>query len=132
MLKFLLTLSQNGSIHLKREQLVLIDFHHIHSGLVEPETFKLLSHYDQPSTINGYTEWITKTEPCITLGWDWELRISEQNVNFTIVGYPYSNIQLINHSNQSLPPLENQNLLRKFIQHLNWEVTCIQKLISVT
>jgi len=119
---FLPTMSQDGRIRLNCKQLIFVDLHHLHSCL-EPENPTSLSDYDRFSTIQGHTEWVTKTEPCISFGWDWELNTGNQKINYTITGHPYSNLQIIDRSNQDLSPPASQELLKKFIQNLKWEAT---------
>jgi len=63
--------SKDGYIRLTEKTLHAIPIRHLDSGVYRTD------HRDhpatRPSTLSGYTEWVSETSPAISIGWDWQL-----------------------------------------------------------
>ncbi|USD67215.1 DUF4902 domain-containing protein [Vibrio sp. SCSIO 43136] len=64
----------------------------------------------------GYIEWVTRGQPAISIGWDWEF----QNGYFRLDGKPSINFNLQDQQGSILPPQESDLMLEKRIEQLNW------------
>lgn len=49
------------------------------------------------SAITGYTEWVSPSDPTVSIGWDWELTGGQGRVAVRRVGDPRHNVMCVEH-----------------------------------
>ena len=108
-----------NSYRLTACQLSSLELVHLSSNIVPSASDRHQN--DQHSTIEGYTEWVSKTTPAASVGWDWTTLIKNKTLTFTISGYPYSNIKLTDSYHQELSESVRLELLKVFIETINWQ-----------
>jgi len=69
--------------------------------------------------IDGYTEWVSLTNPQLTVGWDWELSYLTKLPSST--SKPFSNIMLVDNLGIDLGQKKTLEQLSKWIETLNWQ-----------
>jgi hypothetical protein len=79
-----------------------------------------------PTTITGYTEWVNKGDPIITIGWDWEMLFNNNGVGLKRISQPSSNLMLRNASGLDLGHLKTTLLLEMVIDEFNWQAETLQ------
>ncbi|MCW7538951.1 DUF4902 domain-containing protein [Aquabacterium sp. A7-Y] len=72
--------------------------------------------------ISGYTEWVSREEPSISLGWDWRLDV-ETGLPQLAVASVRSNVMLVDDEQADLGVSITMHLLNKRLQLLDWEAT---------
>lgn len=86
--------STDGLVRLTLEELLSLPICHLVSG-VDADDSSTHASCGSPTTISGFTEWISRTDPAVTLGWDWRL-VSKSGAPFwTRLGAPRTNVLLI-------------------------------------
>lgn len=76
---------------------------------------------DTVTLITGFTEWGTEIFPCISIGWDWQLTYFKQTPKYSIIGLPFSNIQIIDGNHNDIEFHNNIKLLNIIVDMLAWE-----------
>lgn len=125
----MITLSDDGYIRLTVGTFLATQLVHLLSGLdddkpIPPQEGASLAH------ISGYTEWLSTTTPTITLGWDWELDVSQGQPLYVRLGPPRSNIMLIDAMQHDLGFTKTSVLLEAVIDALAWRVEVHQHLLT--
>jgi len=114
-------LSPDGYVRLTLEQFQSIVLRHLWSGL-DPEDPASLHEGAIQTRITGYTEWISETVPAITLGWDWQLLELSGCARYLRVGFPKSNIMLIDVLRNDLGAVKTSKTLQAAIDETDWQV----------
>lgn len=123
-----LSISKDGYVRLSRHELSKIVLKHLISGLDEDDLPD--SGDGKPSTISGYTEWQSNTDPAISIGWDWCLKISQGKYQYALSGFPRSNVMLVDEcNNKDLDPASTEKALEALIETTDWNPS-VQKYIS--
>lgn len=81
--------------------------------------------------INGYTEWVSKISPVISIGWDWELRYENATCQYVKTGPAFSNIAFLIEDNDDLGLNEDaytQRLIDSKIRLIGWEKKILQSI----
>lgn len=112
-------LSHDGYIRLSFVNLASLSFLHIVSALDEELTTELLLRA-VPASVAGYTEWISQTDPCITLGWDWYRDAVEGRFMLADLDVR-SNIMLVDSRGYDLGMAATASRIAVFLNTLNWE-----------
>lgn len=86
--------STDGLVRLTLEELMSLPICHLISG-VDADGSCTLASCGTPTTISGFTEWISRTDPVVTLGWDWRLAAKSGTPFWTRLGTPRTNVLLI-------------------------------------
>jgi len=73
------------------------------------------------SPIFGYTEWVSRTRPAITLGWDWVLGAQQGQVQCRREGAPYGNVMLTCPQRRDLGDAQTALLLGEAIDAQAWQ-----------
>jgi len=125
----MITLSEDGYIHLTLETLLATPLVHLLSGLDDE---KIISPQEGASHahISGYTEWLSTTTPTITLGWDWGLDVSQGQPLYVRLGAPRSNMMLVDAMQHDLGPTRTSVLLETAIDALAWQEEIHQYLVT--
>jgi len=117
--KPLLHLSKDGYIRLNEEMLRSIDYNHFSSGLYE-EPLNRECINDTQSELVGYAEWVSKTIPKMSIGWDWLFDYKRYQPSYAMVGLPYSNIILQDKNGKDLESEMSLKILASFINSWDW------------
>ncbi|MFT6914845.1 MAG: hypothetical protein ACJAWL_001144 [Motiliproteus sp.] len=113
----ILTLSDDGYVHLPLSELERISMQHLYSGLDEehvPPSFEGAS----LTEICGYTEWVSLTSPALSVSWDWRIDLMNQ---IAICGLPYSNIMLFDDCRRDYEVDETLRFLGKWLLTFDWQ-----------
>jgi hypothetical protein len=124
-----LALGSDGYVRLSLSSLLKIPLEHLLSGL-DDDLMNAAPQGAQISVISGHTEWLSRTEPVLTLGWDWELHGVNGHASCQRTGLPRSNIMLIGDANEDLGAEQTATLLAGAVDALPWQepaLTSIQK-----
>jgi hypothetical protein len=114
-----LYISDDGYIRLSKITLESIHFRHLDSGLYDDEVVNL-GDFDMACSILGYTEWVTDTEPAISIGWDWTVEYFTNPPRIKMVGLPFSNIILQDHNDKDMNDEICMHYLIVLISQINW------------
>ncbi|HZX27654.1 MAG TPA: DUF4902 domain-containing protein, partial [Telluria sp.] len=87
------TLNADGLVVLTPAELAATAFLHLLSG-VDDDRPADPDHGATSTTITGYTEWLSTTEPVVTLGWDWQLSARDGLLQLCRIGPPRSNLEI--------------------------------------
>ncbi|WP_226467709.1 DUF4902 domain-containing protein [Luteimonas panaciterrae] len=118
----MIKLAENGIVRLKLAALLDLPLVHLLSGLDEDlhEQEQGL-HGATRATISGYTEWVTRSVPVITLGWDWKLDTLRGSPDLVRVGEPRSNVMLVDVRGSDLGFDKTSVLIESAIDSLPWQ-----------
>lgn len=117
--KSILRISKDGYIRLNEKILRSIDYHLFSSGLYEePLNSECIN--DRQSELVGYAEWVSKTIPKISIGWDWLFDCKRHQPSYVMVGLPYSNIILQDKNGKNLEAEMGLKILASFIKNWDW------------
>jgi hypothetical protein len=114
------TLSADGYIRLNLQQLTQVQLHHLHSSLYtehNPDQACATSMTD----IEGYTEWVSQSQPCISIGWDWQVQYRTGATHYSMVGKPFTNLLLQNNQQQDFSTDESLSIQAIWLNTLNWQ-----------
>ncbi len=73
-----------------------------------------------PTIICGYSEWVSRTTPRISLGWDWRLSSAQGLIGLVRVGLPRSNVMLIDRHGADYGWQHNLEALATVVDALPW------------
>lgn len=113
-------LHQDGYIRLTQTQLQGISLAHLISGLDE-DAPSLVPAGASQTAITGYTEWVSLGSPAIAVGWDWQMNMSNDQVQLERISDPRSNIMLKDDSEVDMGQTKSLSLLGGYIDTLNWQ-----------
>jgi hypothetical protein len=114
-----LCISDDGYIRLSVMALQSVHLIHLDSGLYD-EAVKQTDVFDKACSILGYTEWVTETEPAISIGWDWTIEYYENPPRYKMVGFPFSNIMLQDASERDMEDDAGIRHIAAYIDQTNW------------
>jgi len=113
-----LTLSDDGLIRMTYEEFRKLSIFHYFSEIeLDSE-----SECDTEIVMRGFTEWITKTKPTISIGWDWKLESSSSSPYYSLDGTPFSNLMFIDENkNNDVGKEITTKCLMKYIANSKWQ-----------
>lgn len=123
------TVSDDGYVRLMYEGVKRMALEHLISGFDEDMPMDA-SMGAVVTDITGYTEWMTQTQPAITLGWDWQLNIKDMPMQIVRVSEPRRNIMLLDSSKCDLGFAKTSALLEVFIDSFDWQ-SAVQKHLHI-
>ncbi|MEJ1384775.1 MAG: DUF4902 domain-containing protein [Candidatus Sedimenticola sp. (ex Thyasira tokunagai)] len=116
----MINLSDDGYVRLSSSLLQTREFKHHFSGL-DDEANGLAKHqYEELSEIYGYTEWVSSTNPIISVGWDWRLTIIDRRICYERVSAISSNLMLVG-DNGDLGSKQTEILLEGVMDTSGWQ-----------
>lgn len=125
----IIVISPDSYIRLTFEELRQISLVHLISGIDE-DTPVLLQKGVSFSEITGYTEWVSNTEPAISIGWDWIIQtLQAKNFHYKRVSEPRSNLMLIDAQQCDLGSVKTAILIEIILDEMNWQ-SVVQQYIS--
>lgn len=119
-----ISISADGYIRLTVESVKATVYVHLLSGLDEAG-LSLVGEGAVSSEISGYTEWVSKTTPVITLGWDWFLDYGGGAQNLRRVGTPSTNVMVIGSDKNDLGYHATMELLCSVVDSMAWQLSVI-------
>jgi hypothetical protein len=102
---------------------------HLMSGL-DDETPGETARDAAPTTVSGYTEWLSTGEHVITVGWDWHMLIVDRSPHCVRVNQPRSNIMLVDVNSRDFGLMKTRLLLEAVIDSFSWEDEIIRFISS--
>lgn len=112
-------ISSDGLIHLSIEELLSTPISHFASG-VDLEICQKLSTCGRVTSISGYTEWVSKSTPIISIGWDWCIHITSAGPLWARVGLPRTNVMLVDAASSDSTWERNLEILATVADALPW------------
>ncbi|MDO6684439.1 MULTISPECIES: DUF4902 domain-containing protein [unclassified Agarivorans] len=111
--------SGDGLVRITIEQLSVLNFSHIISGLdnISADDFN-----SEHAKFTGYTEWLFESVSAITIGWDWHWVWKNGAMKCCLKDLPRSNLQL-QESGFDVSPRRNDQLLKQAIEQFSWQAT---------
>jgi hypothetical protein len=73
-----------------------------------------------PALIHGYTEWISDTEPTVSLGWDWCLEWYEGQAQCRSLNMPRTNLMMIDQEGRDLGDQKTLKVLQDYLALFDW------------
>lgn len=107
-------------LRLSIDELLSIPIRHLISGLDE-DANSSLGACGKVASISGYTEWISSTNPAITIGWDWYIKLTIERPFWVRVGLPRSNIMLVDGAGHDTGWERSLNILATVVDALPWK-----------
>lgn len=78
------------------------------------------------ASLCGYTEWVSRQSPALTLGWDWHLDDAALTPRVIRLGLPRTNILVLDNENEPLPWNESLHVLATYIDTFDWNTPAFQ------
>jgi len=116
-----ISLSADGYIRLRPLLFQATELQHLMSGLDDG----VLPRMDSGAAIVGYTEWVSLTNPAITVGWDWQLSAMDGAPGCVRIADPFSNVMFIDEDSRDLGPVRTARLLGEAIDARPWSSTVL-------
>lgn len=116
----LITLSDDGYVRLTLGTLLTTPLIHLVSGVDEDNPISV-NEGASFAPISGYTEWISTTTPTLTVGWDWQLGVSQRRPLYTRLDAPRTNVMLVDARRYDLGLTKTTALLESAINSLAWQ-----------
>lgn len=112
-------IASDGLVRLSIDELLSTTLEHLISGLdMESDSPNILC--GRRTTISGFTEWVTRTTPFITLGWDWGVDVGCGGYRWIRLGWPRTNVLLIDEYGQDKPWQKSLEHLATIVDALPW------------
>ena len=109
----------DGHLRLDYKKAISIEWTHLLSGVYGDEFNE-----SSKTHISGYTEWISRTHPVISISWDWKIDCSTKQLYYLLTGKIFSNLMLTHStSGADLGYEETNEYLLNLVHHLDWEKT---------
>ncbi|HEU4842779.1 MAG TPA: DUF4902 domain-containing protein [Burkholderiaceae bacterium] len=113
-------MSETGYVYLSLAELENVVIVHLVSG-VDEDAPEDCPDGAVPTSITGYTEWVSEGSRIITIGWDWQMQAEREGVHLRRVGKPSSNVMLQSPKQGDLGPHATRALLEQFIDGIDWQ-----------
>jgi hypothetical protein len=112
-------ISSNGLIRLSIEELLSTPITHLVSG-VDAQNGPQADSCGTVTSISGYTEWVSTREPIISIGWDWCIQLTPSGLHWSRVGWPSSNVLLVEGGGCDTDWERSRDILATVIDALPW------------
>lgn len=122
--------SDDGFLRLALNELWRLPMRHLLSGLEHEPHARLRC--GTPTTICGYSEWVSAEAPQLSLGWDWYLSTLPGLTQLLRVGPPHSNVMLVDQNDIDYDQARNLTALGAFVDALPWRVDTVLALSLCT
>lgn len=121
----IMKLSNDGFVRMDFNDLMNTSFLHLIS--INEET----KHSGSSTNIFGYTEWVSVTEPVISVGWDWKLSHDGRFVKIVRIGQPRSNVMLLDYMQSDVGLDHTELLMSRKIDTIAWEVIVKEHILKI-
>lgn len=120
--------SDDGFLRMSLDDLLSTPLLHLVSGL-DGVVRQFTSRCGSPTDISGYTEWVSASDPQVSLGWSWRLDMyADGCCRLTRVGLPYSNVMLVDEKCRDYEWGRSLELLATIVDAMPWRDKTIQAL----
>lgn len=110
--------ASDGFIRVSLNELLSLTIIHLMSGLDGGDPSNDVC--GRPTTISGYTEWVSKSEPAISIGWDWSIEPSVPAGWCRRVSAPRANVMVVDSNGADLPWKQNLEWVGAVVDALPW------------
>lgn len=117
-----LSRSADGYVRLPPQLFHATELEHLMSGLEGPV---MAQRIDSDTDIVGYTEWVSRTNPVITVGWDWRLAAIGGAPGCVRITDPLSNVMFVDGHSRDLGWVRTAQLLSEVIDQRPWSSTVL-------
>lgn len=124
-------MSSDGFLRLKTQDLGCIPLQHLISN-VDDEPTDGHPCCGAATTLSGYTEWVSPTEPALSIGWDWEWRVQPGTAHMVRLGLPRTNILVVSEASVPLSWEDSLEVLAGFIDAIDWQRAALDAAFSST
>ncbi|HEX6706156.1 MAG TPA: DUF4902 domain-containing protein [Albitalea sp.] len=111
--------SPDGYIRVSLDELLSLPIIHLMSGIDADEHLPTEA-CGRLTTICGYTEWVSETQPAITIGWDWCLAPDAYTGRRRRIGAPRTNVLLTDDSGADKPWPQSLECIGTVVDALPW------------
>ncbi len=115
----MMKIDNDGYIRLCLGDLQSVELVHLLSGLDEADCVDPAC--TDRAEIHGYTEWISASEPVVSVGWDWRVDTWARPVSVVFDASPRSNIMLLDGDGEDMGPEETARSLAVHLRALPWQ-----------
>lgn len=109
---------EDGFVRLSLDDILGLQLVHFLSGTDREPPAR--ARCGMPTLICGYSEWVSRTTPRISLGWDWHLSCALGLVGLFRVGLPRSNVMLTDRHGVDYGWQHNLEILGTVVDALPW------------
>jgi hypothetical protein len=120
-------LSPDGLVRISLGELMSLPIVHLASGFDAEEVVSAQT-CGRATTISGYTEWVSQTQPVITIGWDWFLAADGHQAQCRRAGPPRANVMVVDSTGADQPWARNLECLGTVVDVLPWSDVVSQRL----
>lgn len=113
-------LSRDGYIRLTFESFQRVEMIHLFSGMDEDRPIAMGTGASS-HPITGYTEWVSRGTPAISIGWDWELTGAQGKAQLIQTGTPGSNMMLMDQHGYDLGMQKTRQLIVAWLSTFAWQ-----------
>ncbi|MGN7872309.1 DUF4902 domain-containing protein [Roseateles sp. 22389] len=120
------SVSGDGWLRLPEAQVRALEIRHLMTGMdpdPDPDPSRSTRRCGTSVPVTGYTEWVGRCHPQLSIGWDWRLETLPsglRGVRFVRVGAPRSNL-LVSEGGIDLDCARNLVLLAAAIDRIDWQ-----------
>jgi len=111
-------ISHDGYIRLSLRHLDELPFIHLDSAF-DPEILEELQARTIPACHAGYSEWISNTDPAISIGWSWFVHADSRRI-LPAPEAVRSNVMLVDARGYDLGPAETSMMFATWIATREW------------
>jgi Domain of unknown function (DUF4902) len=115
---------RDGYIRVSLKRLAILQFVHVTSACDKSLLAELLANA-VPARAAGYTEWISKTTPFVSLGWDW-YRDDVSRRCLLISNDVRSNIMLVDARGYDLGMHRTAHFVASWLGVLDWQAVVLE------
>ena len=112
--------SADGWVRLSLEELLSLPLRHLLSG-IDDASEERANKCGEITSISGYTEWLSTSQPVITLGWDVMREVGVAGLSWVRAGLPRTNVRLINPDGTDMEWNKNLHVLATVVDALPWQ-----------
>lgn len=120
----------DGFVRLTLDAILSLRLEHVLSGLDRDPGE--VARCGAPTTIRGFSEWASRTDPRLSLGWDWRLYWAHGPVRLVRTGLPYANVMLVDRNGLDYGCRRNFDILGTVVDALSWRDNTEQALALCT
>ncbi|GAO20846.1 MULTISPECIES: DUF4902 domain-containing protein [Comamonadaceae] len=122
--------STDGFVRLSLDAMLDLRLEHMLSRLEQdPQD---IARCGAQTAICGYSEWFSRAAPCLSIGWDWRLVCAPGVLGLARVGWPRSNVMLIDRHGADYAWRRNLEVLGTVVDALPWRDNPRQVLLRCT
>ena len=110
------SIADDGFLRMTLEDVLSLPFTHLASGVDEVDEHGT-ERCGSCTTISGYTEWVARTSPPVSVGWDWVVDAGR----WRRAGPPRSNVLLLDPIKRPYDWARNEAILGTVVDAIPWQ-----------